>query len=215
MTPAPTPRPSPRRRNRAGEGTRLRDDLVAAADDLIGATGSTEGMTLRAVARAAGVTAPAIYAHFATRDALLTAVLEHRFAGLASALRSAAGDEADARSTVRSRSLAYVRYAREHPAHYAALFGPEADHLGVAFEGSPGEDLFALLLEPLTELVALHDLPDEPFDLATDVWAALHGMVSLRASQSRFPWPDATAQVDRLLDRMLPRGAVSRPSDRG
>lgn len=213
MTPAPTPASSSRRRNRAGEGTRLRDDLVTAADDLIGATGSTEGLTLRAVARAVGVTAPAIYAHFATRDALLTAVLEDRFAGIASALRSASDYKADARGTVRARALAYVRYAHEYPAHYAALFGPEADHLGVAFEGSPGEDLFALLLEPLTELVALHDLPNDPFDLATDIWAALHGTVSLRASQSRFPWPDATVQVDRLLDRLVPCGAVSRPSD--
>lgn len=209
-----TSSPAPRRRNRPGEGTRLRDDLVAAADSLIAGTGSTEAMTLRAVARTAGVTAPAIYAHFATRDALLAAVLEHRFAGLADALRSAGDDHSGPRETVQARALAYVRYASEHPAHYAALFGPEADHLGVTFDGSPGEELFALLLGPVTDIVTDHAPGEDPFALATDVWSALHGMVALRASQSRFPWPDEQTQVARLLDRLLPDAEVRPSRDR-
>lgn len=213
----------PRTRNRPGEGERLRADIVNAADALLAEAGSSDRLSLRGIARSVGITAPAIYAHFATKDELLAAVLERRFGWLADALRAAepggaggadaggagrAGESRDEESgaaieTVRARARAYVRFGLEHPAHYAALFGPTADHLGLAYAGSPGEAVFAEVLMPVAAVLAERGSSDNPLDRATDVWVALHGLVALRSTQPSFVWGELEAQIDRLVDRLL------------
>ncbi len=204
-----------RARNRPGQGARLRDEIVEAADALLADAGSASRLSLRAIAREVGITAPAIYAHFATKEQLLSAVVARRFAGLARALHDAAPDRAqpdgspaarrsDAIATVRARTRAYVDYGLQHPGVYAVLFGPEADHLGLAFEGSPGEDVFAALLEPVT--LALTDATGtDPLAIATDLWVAMHGIVTLRSSQAGFVWGDLDEQLDRIVTRLLVR----------
>ena len=210
----------PRTRNRPGEGERLRADIVDAADALLAEAGSSDRLSLRGIARSVGITAPAIYAHFATKDELLAAVLERRFGWLADALRAAepggadaggagrAGESRDEESgaaleTVRARARAYVRFGLEHPAHYAALFGPTADHLGLAYAGSPGEAVFAEVLMPVAAVLAERGSSDNPLDRATDVWVALHGLVALRSTQPSFVWGELGEQIDRLVDRLL------------
>lgn len=209
----------PRTRNRPGEGERLRADIVNAADALLAEAGSSDRLSLRGIARSVGITAPAIYAHFATKDELLAAVLARRFGWLADALRAAEPVKSDSASdraggshgkqsgaaieTVRARARAYVRFGLEHPAHYAALFGPTADHLGLAYAGSPGEAVFAEVLTPVAAVLAERGSTDSPLDRATDVWVAVHGLVTLRSSQPSFVWGELEAQIDRLVDRLL------------
>ena len=66
-----------RERNPRGQGERLRVDLIDAAVDLIAETGSVDGVSLRAAAKRAGVSPMAVYNHFADKDALLVAAVEH------------------------------------------------------------------------------------------------------------------------------------------
>ena len=209
----------PRTRNRPGEGERLRADIVDAADALLAEAGSSDRLSLRGIARSVGITAPAIYAHFATKDELFAAVLARRFGWLADALRAAepresgrsgaggagrAGEAGGAAiETVRARARAYVRFGLEHPAHYAALFGPTADHLGLAYAGSPGEAVFAEVLMPVAAVLAERGSSDNPLDRATDLWVALHGLVALRSTQPSFVWGELETQIDRLVDRLL------------
>ena len=68
-----------RTRARRGEGEQLRDDIVEAATTLLLSTGNEEAVTIRAVARAVGVTPPSIYLHFADKNALLMAVCRQTF----------------------------------------------------------------------------------------------------------------------------------------
>src|SRR5262244_3601121 len=76
----------PRRRAPAGGG--LADDLVAAAAALIAERGPG-GFSLREVARRARVSEAAPYWHFADKEALLAAVAEQGFSGLAAAMDDA------------------------------------------------------------------------------------------------------------------------------
>ena len=39
--------------------------------------------------------------------------------------------------------------------------------------------------------------------LATHIWTALHGIVTLRTVRGKFPWPDLDRQLDDLVDRLL------------
>ena len=92
----------------------LRADLLAAATALIERTGSAEAVSLRAVAREAGVTAPAVYGHFADLGALLDAVIAQGFTDLGAAIAAATDAVADpVRSTravaAASRSARRVR----------------------------------------------------------------------------------------------------------
>ncbi len=192
-----------RTRNRPGEGARLSDDIVRAADVLLAESGSAAQLSLRGVAREVGITAPAIYAHFATKNDLLAAVLARRFAGLAHALTTATPDAGDARAVVRARVRAYVDFGLEHPGLYAVLFGPQADHLGLAFEGSPGQEVFAALLEPVSRAAEVRADNPRALALATDLWATMHGIVTLRASLPGFPWGDLERQLDRVVTQLL------------
>ncbi|MCA1708231.1 MAG: TetR/AcrR family transcriptional regulator, partial [Actinobacteria bacterium] len=60
-----------RSRARRGEGDKLREDIIEAAERLLVETGDQASVSIRAIARSAGVTPPSIYLHFADKEGLL------------------------------------------------------------------------------------------------------------------------------------------------
>src|ERR1035438_6125957 len=81
--------PAPRKRNRRGEGTRLRQDILDAASAILETTGSEDALTLRAIARDVGIAAPSIYAHCPDREAVLDQIVTDSFQQLSAALEAA------------------------------------------------------------------------------------------------------------------------------
>ena len=72
MSPASSiPTASRRTRARRGEGERLREEILDAAERLLIETGNRDAVSIRAVAEAVGVTPPSIYLHFADKTELL------------------------------------------------------------------------------------------------------------------------------------------------
>ncbi len=149
-----------RHRNPRGQGARLTQDIVAGALALIERTGSAEAVTLRAVAREAGIAAPSIYAHFPDRDAVLMAVVARIFDELTEAIEQ--GKEAvgqDPAGRLVAGCEAYVAFGLEHPARYGVLFSrqrPAAPDyckpVPIGPDGRPvpefGAESFALLVRP-------------------------------------------------------------------
>jgi AcrR family transcriptional regulator len=82
------------------------------------------GFTLRAAARAAGVTPAAAYHHFEDKDALLAGVAEEGFGLFREALMAASRKPARS-ATERSRNVAvgYVLFAVEHPTLFRVMVG--------------------------------------------------------------------------------------------
>jgi AcrR family transcriptional regulator len=82
-------------------------------------------LSLRAVARAMGMTSSALYRYFPSRNALLTALARDGFASLADALESA--EERGGAGDVSERFMRIVRAYRAwslaHPSEYALMFG--------------------------------------------------------------------------------------------
>jgi AcrR family transcriptional regulator len=217
-TPAPSPadagRPaahprSARQRNRRGEGERLRAEIVAAAERLL-ADQPVDALSLRAVAREAGVSPPALYLHFTDRRALVWAVLEDRFAELARRTAAAADAAADQPALRRLRAwcLAYCRYGLAHPGHYRVLFESwNAQLVELPLDQLPGHTLYQGLLAALRDAGAdEHNLRET----ATLLWAGLHGLTSLRINKPSFGWPPIERLVDGLLARLI--GMPSTPS---
>src|SRR5262249_49574377 len=83
-------------------------------------------LSMREIARRAGVSHGAPYHHFPARAAILAAIAEEGFLGLGEAMRaSVAGAPVDPRARLEACGRAYVIYAAKHPAHFRIMFRPE------------------------------------------------------------------------------------------
>jgi AcrR family transcriptional regulator len=99
----------------------LRKALLAAALEALPGVGA-ERLSLRDIARRAGVSPAAPYHHFADKDALVAAVAAECVQLLLAALQAAvveAGD--DQRRRFQLTGIAYVRFAVTYPAHFRVL----------------------------------------------------------------------------------------------
>ena len=111
-----------RERNRRGEGGKLRADILAGATELLEETGSEEAVTLRAVARQVGISAPSIYSHFPDREAIVDAIVDGAFADFNAAISAAIDAAASPLARLRAGCAAYLRFAAERPNRYKFLF---------------------------------------------------------------------------------------------
>lgn len=147
-----------------------------------------EALTLRAAARAAGVSQTAPYRHFADRTALLAGVAEDGFRRLRARMQEAASAPpppgSTARQTLQALALEYLRFALEHPAEYRLMFGSELgtrtpDSLPASL-GEAQESVYAFLRGGIarTQEMGLVRSGD-PGTMAFTAWALLHGLVML------------------------------------
>jgi AcrR family transcriptional regulator len=199
MSPA-TRAAAPRRaRNRRGQGALLREDILDAASQLLVRLGDEEKVTIRAVAAAVGVSPPSVYLHFPDKDTLIFAVCQQLFAALDHAIESATAGLDDPFDRMRARALAYALFGVDHPEHYRVLFmqKPEAAPEGFGSEQLMESAAFAHLLENVVELIATGQLEPglEPFPLAVELWAVVHGCTSLLISHPELGLPP----VDQLV----------------
>src|SRR6201996_5668814 len=100
----------------------LREALIQAAQDLMGAKGPA-GFTIAEAARLAGVSPAAPYRHFRDAEALLAEVALRGFELLAERLAQAWNDgRPDVMRGFEAVGRAYLAFARQAPAYYAAMF---------------------------------------------------------------------------------------------
>jgi len=167
----------------------LREALIKAALALIGAKG-TAGFTIAEAARQAGVSPAAPYRHFRDADALLAEVALRGYERLAARLAQAwnSGRPNPFRA-FEAMGRAYLAFAREEPAYYAAMFETRLDLDSYPDLKSAGNRAFAVLREAADVLSAT--LPDghrpPSLMIALHIWAMSHGIASLfvRADPSR------------------------------
>ncbi|MEU9296751.1 TetR/AcrR family transcriptional regulator [Streptomyces sp. NPDC048266] len=144
----------------------LRQAVLAAALDVIAADGPG-ALSLRDLARRAGVSHAAPAHHFKDRTGLLTAVAAQGYELLAEALAAA--------PDLRERGVRYVRFAVEHPAHFQVMFQPELlraddpDLLAARERASAG------LRSGVAEL---RDVPDAR-TAGVAAWSLAHGFATL------------------------------------
>ncbi|MBL1082874.1 TetR/AcrR family transcriptional regulator [Streptomyces actinomycinicus] len=150
----------------------LRTTCLRAARELLEEDGSA-GLSLRAVARRAGVSATAPYRHYADRDALVSAVAAEGYRELAAHLAAAHPSPATP-DDLAAVGVAYVRFALDHPALFRVMFAEPCD---------PANDERATAVAAVSEYVAglvRRAFPGaDPEVLATAVWALVHGLAFL------------------------------------
>jgi AcrR family transcriptional regulator len=201
-----------RKRNRRGEGGKLRADILAAAAVLIEETGSEQSVTLREIARRVGIAAPSIYEHFPSRDAIVCAVIDNVSGQFHTAIQQALDSHPDPPGRLRAGCAAYLRFASQHPGQYRVL-SARHEHLGGRPPGRAvtRAEAFNLLVTAVRDCAAAGQAATgDPRADAVTIWSALHGYAALRASLPAVGWPGHQAALDRILARHAP---LPRPSE--
>lgn len=144
-----------------------------------------EAVTLRAIARELGITAPALYRYYDSREDLLRRVIDDICVDLGAELTADLTqiDEHDAVGGVLAVCRGFRRWALNHPQEFTLVFASPADSATCEFDPStgitlrPAKDQFGrIFLNMAGKLLATHKLlvPDEeqvPDELRTDLVA--------------------------------------------
>lgn len=197
-----------RRRSARGEGDRLRDDLLDAAAQLMSRHGSVEQVSLRAVAREAGVSPTAVYRHFDDHLDLLRESVEFCWANFHAALIASQSDSQDPFTAFRACGEAYCDFAFGNQGQYRVLFSNRID---LPHRDAPGgAETFQLLVDLVTRILETVDDDREPMFVAVQVHTWIHGIVDLCGGHPDQPWPDIDSQLDGLATalRLMPASAV-------
>jgi AcrR family transcriptional regulator len=171
----------------------LKAVILAQAATLVAERGA-DGISLRELARAAGVSHAAPAHHFTDRRGLFTSLAAEGWRKLAVALTGARPNFVDA-------ALAYVRFALDHPGHYAVMFdsslvNPDDPEL-VAAQNAAGEELaqgVGTLKDPRAKA--------DPGAAALAAWSLVHGFSMLWLNKAIDADGDPMAEVERVA-RML------------
>jgi AcrR family transcriptional regulator len=158
----------------------LREELITACVALIEAEGIA-AVSLRRVARAAGVSPGAPYYHFADRSALLAAIAVQGYQLLEPQLRQAQEQAPTAVRALGALIETYVAFARDHPAHVHLMLRGELAQLDKHPEAqSAGEGAIHLLTEVVQDCQREGAAPPgDPNTLVGMVWALCVGIVTL------------------------------------
>jgi AcrR family transcriptional regulator len=169
-------------------------------------SGGEEGVSMRRVATAVGITPMAIYHHFADRKTLLNFVVDREFTKYSESLQAT-----PRRGTYESQILtcmdAYIDYAFAHPRIFDYVFAeprPGARRFPEDFRArhSPTLNPVADLLQKAMEAGYLKQ--DDVWELAMELWAHTHGYVALyRGGRFDLPEKEFRALVRRSIRRMI------------
>lgn len=194
----------------------LKEALVEAALVLVEQHGVT-GLSLRGVAREAGVSQAAPYHHFPNKECLLAEVARRGFERLGVMLEEGRASHERPEEQMRACGRAYIAFALEQPAVYRLMFGPEIcnkdDH----------PDLRATSVCTLGMLIGMLAEGQQrgvfggsdPIAASIGVWSAVHGLASLLLDRlpdrKEIQGMEITQErmiagtVDLLLDGLRPR----------
>jgi AcrR family transcriptional regulator len=208
--------PSPRRRNRRGDGERLRHDLLAAAAGLVTETGDASALSLRAIASRVGIATTSVYLHFPDVISVKIALAQQWFSEFAEVRDAAAAGIGDPARALIVRCQTYARYALANPGPYRLMFGPGLGPLaGPALQvGTASQRAFDALVGAIERCQQSGVTPpdSDPRRLAVLLWSALHGQVTLRMDRPAFPWPELDDTIRDLVERIV--GLPAAPTKR-
>jgi AcrR family transcriptional regulator len=198
-------RPATRPRNRRGEGTRLRSELIEAARELLTTAAQESDVSIRAITRAAGTAPQSFYLQFTNIDELLQEVYALEFGLLRDTLVQAMNGAPDPVAALRAICQAYCDYAQRYPGRYRAMTGLR----GRAHDARdpaefPGMPIFLMTAEAVDAALAAVGRDSTDSRAATaSLWAWLHGVIVLRADRPAFPWPPLDDMLDTIVTQFL------------
>jgi AcrR family transcriptional regulator len=162
-----------------------------------------EALSMRAVARRVGVSAPAIYHYFENKRELVDRLVDRSFRKVESYLREAA-DACPRGSLERIRAIeeGYIQFAFDHEHVFRVLFALRAERLR-EMETHPARGCHRLLDEAVTDAMESGELDRrDPEAVVLYLWSAVHGLVTLSlACKLEVPPGGRAVGAGELFDR--------------
>lgn len=177
----------------------LRRALIDAARRLLESEGPN-ALSLRAVAREAGVSPAAPYHHFKDKSELLDAVAHEGWDMLNELMTTARSRETSVADKLTALGVAYVRFARDNPALYRVMYDASRDKDGLPDHVHMDDDnAYCQVRNTLTE-AGVGPLSDLDLELATTAaWCAAHGLAEMFAFKQFDPLKEAVGGDEAFL----------------
>lgn len=196
-----------------GQGAERREEILDAALTLFSEKG-VHAVSTRQIAEKAGISQPALYAYFATKDDMAAELCVRAFAILVERMQAArVALEPTADSFERCLRV-YVDFGVENPNPYRVAFMIEKSQNGEFLEktGSrpmiAGLEAFQMFVDIIGEYQAAGlTVLDDVLLTTQTLWAGLHGLVSLLIARPEFPWMERETLIAAHI-AMLRRGAL-------
>lgn len=165
----------------------LRNALIEAGVRLL-ATTPPEALSLRQLAKEAGVSHNAPYMHFSDKEALIAAIAEQGFRMLSRYVRA---EVAAAHGSWGERFAqgcwGYVRFALENPAHFQVMSRRFVTPPDSALHDA-GREAFGLLCGYIAEGQGQGELvAGDPIEIAVGLWATMHGLAGILSADKLPP----------------------------
>lgn len=138
-------------------------------------------LSLRAVAREAGVSPAAPYHHFKDKGELLDAVAEEGWKELGGSIVAARRDAATAKQAMTEIGVAYVCFARANPALYRIMYDAACDRSSMPGHGKPDQEDngWTQVAEAIVQ-AGVCPLEPREIELATiAAWCTAHGVAEM------------------------------------
>ena len=168
--------------------------------------GGLPAVSLRRIASNLGVTAPALYAHFESKDALLAAIAEEEFSVLIDRLQDAAVGLDDPIDRIKAQSRAYVDHATSSPAmvQVMTVFRPGWSPQSLAPElamASKSFEVSSVAVQEAMDAGRFHGA--DPLMASLTIWAAAHGVASVLLSRPQLGDDYESALVGSVIDAVV------------
>ena len=187
----------------------LRRALIEAALVIL-QTKDADSLSLRAVARQAGVSHTAPYRHFEDKADLLAAVAEEGFAAFGRCLERAVDTaESEPIESLKATGVAYVKYAIAHPVHFRLMFNSHALKPNSEDISSSLFTTSIATFQILVDIISAGQkagkfVAGDAKEIATGRWALVHGIAMLILDgMIPFEEEDAIALVHTLINNSL------------
>lgn len=177
--PAARPRRKPSAANSYHHGD-LRNALIFEGRKLLEEVGLRD-MSLREVARRAGVSEAAPARHFEGKDALLASIAQSGYDELAAGRKAILASNFPPLDTMRRMMAAYIEFARNHAGIFYLMAGPKIiDRNAYPDLLRSSNDSFALFADSVCAFAKLHGWPKTRLqDVVISAWTVEHGLANL------------------------------------
>lgn len=192
-----------RKRSPRGSGEILADEILQAATELLIEQGSEAGVSIRAVAGRVGVTPPAIYLHFADKEALIEAVCGRFFEQFGAVMVAAAEGIDDLVERGVAQGMAYVQFAIDNPVVFQTAFSHPSDR-PTQTDQVLMASAFQHLGETVREAMAAGLLPaGDVTSTVLGLWSAAHGVADLMTARPGLPWGDDLSIAENVVRAVI------------